>query len=195
MIYYDKKIRRIGDELKYMKYPIVTFTIIAVVAVLCFGVYTLSQKSSQSESMMKKDEAIIETSMQPTDAMIKKGDSTMESDKMMDDKMTGSRYVQHSKSTLSNASGNRRVLFFFANWCPTCKPADASFTQNVSKIPKDVTLIRVNYNDPETDQEEKDLAKKYVITYQHTFVQIDGMGKEMAKWNGGQIEELLTNIK
>ena len=66
---------------------------------------------------------------------------------------------------------------------------------NPNKIPKDVIVIRTNYNDPNTDQEEKDLAKKYGITYQHTFVQIDSTGKEIAKWNGGQTDELTANIK
>lgn len=181
-----------------MKNPVIIFIVIAVVAVLGIGAYTMSQNSSQSDSMMKKDEAMMpkeDTSMEPTDAMMKKNDSAMDSEKMMDDKMMGSAYVQYSKSAFESASGNRRVLFFYASWCPTCKPADANFTQNVSKIPEDVTLIRVNYNDPETDQEEKDLAKKYGITYQHTFVQIDSAGKEVTKWNGGQIDELLENIK
>jgi thiol-disulfide isomerase/thioredoxin len=109
--------------------------------------------------------------------------------------MASSRYVQYSRSALDSAKNGRTVLFFYASWCPTCKPADTSFTQNANKIPGDMTLIRVNYNDTETDQEEKDLAKKYNITYQHTFVQIDSTGKEITKWNGGQIDELLSNIK
>lgn len=106
-----------------------------------------------------------------------------------------SRYLHYDQSVLTETSGKKRVLFFFANWCPTCIPADADFTKNVSKIPEDVVLIRVNYNDTETDQEEKDLAKKYGVTYQHTFVQIDADGREVTKWNGGQIEELLSNLK
>lgn len=114
-------------------------------------------------------------------------------DKMM--KSDSSRYVEYSRSALDSASNNRRVLYFYASWCPTCRPADADFKANTSKIPEDLTVIRVNYNDPETDQEEKDLAKKYGITYQHTFVQIDGQGKEIMKWNGGKINELLANIK
>ena len=180
-----------GGELN-MKNPMIIVAGILVVAVVGFGAYTFSQNSSRSDSMMKKEEAMQkeETSMKPKDAMMKKEDGAME-----DDKMTGSRYVQYSKSALDSATANRRVLFFYASWCPTCRPADESFTQNVNKIPEDVTLIRVNYNDPETDQEEKDLAKKYHITYQHTFVQIDSMGKEITKWNGGQIDELLSNIK
>ena len=169
-----------------MKSPIVIFAIVAILAVVGFGAYSLSQNSSQSDSMMKKSETTI-----PTDAMMKKNDG----DKMMDDKKSGSGYVEYSKSALDNSSDNRRVLYFYASWCPTCRPADANFKENTSKIPEDVTVIRVNYNDPETDQEEKDLAKKYGITYQHTFVQIDGTGKEVTKWNGGQINELLSNIK
>ncbi len=174
-----------------MKNPKMILILIAVVAILGIGAYTRSQNTSPSESKTPTEA----TSMEPTGAMMQKDDSAVERDEMMDDTMAVSRYVEYSKSALDSASSNRRVLFFYASWCPTCKPADASFTQNVSGIPDDVTIIRVNYNDPETDQEEKDLAKKYIITYQHTFVQIDSTGKEIAKWNGGQINELLSNIK
>ncbi len=104
-------------------------------------------------------------------------------------------YIPFSPEVLASSATTRRVLFFYASWCPTCIPADASFTNNVSQIPADVTLVRVNYNDTETDQEEKDLAKQYGVTYQHTFVQIDAKGNEITKWNGGQIDELLSNLK
>ena len=151
-----------------MKNPKVILTIVAVIAVVGFGAYTLSQNFSTSDSMMQKTD---------------------------DKTMADSRYVEYSKPALEKAAANRRVLFFYASWCPTCRPADANFKENISKIPEDVTVIRVNYNDPETNQEEKDLAKKYGITYQHTFVQIDDKGKEVTKWNGGQINDLLSNIK
>ena len=109
--------------------------------------------------------------------------------------MSSSRYAEYSKTVLDQSADNRRVLFFYASWCPTCRPTDENLKQNINKIPEDVTIIRVNYNDPETDQEEKELAKKYEITYQHTFVQIDAQGNEITKWNGGQISELLKNLK
>jgi thioredoxin 1 len=104
-------------------------------------------------------------------------------------------YLPYSKDTFDSAAVERRVLFFYADWCPTCRPADKNFSENINQIPDDVTLIRVNYNDQDTEQEEKDLAKKYNVTYQHTFVQIDQNGNEVTKWNGGQIEELLSKIK
>ena len=106
-----------------------------------------------------------------------------------------SKYIEYSKENLESSNNKRRVLFFYASWCPTCRPADENFKSNSGSLPEDLILIRVNYNDPDTDEEEKDLAKKYNVTYQHTFVQIDSTGNEVTKWNGGQIEELLNNIK
>ena len=182
-----------------MKNPII---ILAIITVFGICTYTLSQNSSKSDSMMKKDETVMQKdtqdSMEKTEtpeqeAMEKKEGEAMK--KTDDKKMADSRYVEYSKAALEKAVSDRRVLFFYASWCPTCRPADANFKENISKIPEDITLIRVNYNDPETDQEEKDLAKKYGITYQHTYVQIDSNGREVTKWNGGQINELLSNIK
>jgi thioredoxin 1 len=113
----------------------------------------------------------------------------------IDTRSRSSRYVKYEKGLIDATKSERRVLFFYASWCPTCRPADADFTQNDSQIPEDVTIIRVNYNDPDTDQEEKNLAQKYGITYQHTFVQIDAQGNEVTKWNGGKLSELVSRIK
>ena len=134
------------------------------------GLFIVSQQKSGSE-----------------DVVIKKSEDSM----MKDD----ARYIEYSKTVLDQAVDKRRVLYFYASWCPVCRPADADFKQNSSKIPEDTVVIKVNYNDPDTDQEEKDLAKKYGITYQHTFVQIDAQGKEITKWSGGQTDELLANLK
>ncbi|HLC94634.1 MAG TPA: thioredoxin family protein [Patescibacteria group bacterium] len=105
------------------------------------------------------------------------------------------KYVMYTPSILADTANMKRVLFFYAHWCPICQPADADFRENTHKIPADVVVIRVNYNDTDTDESERDLAKKYGVTYQHTFVQIDQKGSEVTKWNGGQTAELLENLK
>ncbi len=163
-----------------MKSTTLIFAIV-VVALVSVGVIWFSQQSSQSVTSMEKDAPAMKT-----DSSAKSADNKM---------MADSRYVQYSSSALENASQGRRVLFFYASWCPTCIPADANFSKEASLIPEDLTVLRVNYNDPQTDQAEKDLAKKYGITYQHTFVQIDSAGEEVTKWNGGQLDELLSTIK
>ena len=105
------------------------------------------------------------------------------------------RYLRYSKEVLEDSTSVRRVLFFYASWCPTCRPADADFAKNESLLPEDVRLIRVNYNDGDTDDDEDTLADKYNVTYQHTFVQIDEEDNIVTKWNGGQTAQLLKNLK
>ncbi len=140
-----------------------------------------------------------ETPQEGSEQMPPAEDESMQKDQqdgvMMEKEVADSRYMPYSESAFSASSDKRRVLFFYASWCPTCRPADAEFSEKVSQIPEDVQLIRVNYNDPDTDEDEKALAEKYGITYQHTYVQIDSLGKQVAKWNGGALNELLANIK
>ncbi len=163
--------------------------IVGVVSlVLVIGVFIVTNQNSKPSEPAKME--------QENAAMMQKDLSAGSGqDKIMADEQSSTRYVPYSKAVYDDSADKRRVLYFYASWCPTCRPADADFEKNSSKIPEDMVVIRVNYNDPETDQEEKDLAKKYGITYQHTFVQVDSAGTEITKWNGGQTDELLANIK
>lgn len=117
-----------------------------------------------------------------------------ESETMM--KEPDSSYVDYSSQVLADAeiaqkSGRRVVLFFHANWCPYCKAADKDFKANIGtdKFPKNLTLIKTDY-DTQTE-----LKKKYGVTSQHTFVQIDSTGNQITKWVSGETAELNTNIK
>ena len=170
-----------------MKNVSMIMAILVVVALGCIGVYLLTNRAdyviTKSDSSAK-DEKTVVTESTP----MAKTDNNKEMQK-------NGKYVPFSPELMVSSAMTRRVLFFYANWCPTCKPANESFTANVSQLPSDLTLIRVNFNDTDTDQAEKDLAKKYGVTYQHTFVQIDAQGNAVAKWNGGQMFELLSKLK
>lgn len=100
-----------------------------------------------------------------------------------------SRYVDYSPAAYGVATDIKRVLYFYATWCPTCSVANEDFTVNAAQIPEDVIIFRTNY-DAETA-----LKTKYGITYQHTFVQVDAAGNELSKWNGGGLTELIRNLK
>lgn len=105
------------------------------------------------------------------------------------------RYVAYTPEAFEAAADTRRVLFFYANWCPTCRPVDRDLSENTAQLPEDVTVIRVNYDDNETDQAEQALAGQYQVTYQHTFVQIDAEGTVVTQWNGGGLDQVLSNIQ
>jgi len=103
--------------------------------------------------------------------------------------VSDSRYVDYSPAVYAEAIAKKRVLYFYATWCPTCSVANEDFTVNAARIPQDVVIFRTNYDS------EVELKRKYAITYQHTFVQVDENGNELAKWNGGGLTELTSNLK
>lgn len=99
------------------------------------------------------------------------------------------RYVDYSPAVYAAAAGKKRVLYFYATWCPTCSVANEDFTVNAANIPEDIIVFRTDYD------KETALKTKYAITYQHTFVQVDADGNEITKWNGGGLSDLLSNLK
>lgn len=99
------------------------------------------------------------------------------------------RYIIYTPAAFEVARGKKRVLFFYASWCPTCKPADRDFQTYIDQIPKDVVLFRADYDT------ERELKTQYSITYQHTFVLVDDSGNAVKIWNGGRLKELVENTQ
>ncbi len=98
-------------------------------------------------------------------------------------------YVTYTVDAFDDAADQQRVLFFHAGWCPTCRRADRAFRDSASDIPEDVVLFRVNYDT------QRDLRQRYAITYQHSFVLVDGRGEIVRRWAGGDIDRLLSELQ
>jgi thiol-disulfide isomerase/thioredoxin len=80
------------------------------------------------------------------------------------------------------------VLFFTADWCPTCKAALRDLDANGAKL-GDRRIVLVDYD------RETALKKRYNVTYQHTWVWIDAAGAALATWNGGGVQEIVEQVQ
>ena len=99
-------------------------------------------------------------------------------------------YEAYSPEKLSLAASGDVVLFFRAPWCPTCRALDANIRANMNNIPAGVVILDVNYDDSTA------LKQKYGVTYQHTLVQVDAQGNQIAKWSSSlTLASLVANIK
>jgi len=155
---------------------------LAILVVVAIGIVAFLSLSTSDDKMTQDDNTLVgseEEAMMDEDEGMMNEDQTMES----------SRYQEYSSQKFAQASDKKRVYFFYAAWCPTCRPANEEFMANKDKIPEDVVLFRTNYDTENT------LKDKYNITYQHTFVQVDENGNEVAKWNGGGLTELINNVR
>jgi len=87
-------------------------------------------------------------------------------------------------------SNDKVVIDFAAEWCPSCRAFERDVQVNADSIPADLTILKADYDT------EKDLKKKYGVTLQHTFVQVDAEGELVAKWTGSpNLEQFLTKVQ
>ncbi|MBI4122729.1 MAG: thioredoxin family protein [Parcubacteria group bacterium] len=100
----------------------------------------------------------------------------------------------------AGASDKLVVLYFYANWCPICKEeVENALYPAFSELSRsDVVGFRVNYNDNQTDDDERALAREFGVAYQHTKVFIkngERVLKSPESWNkeryGTEIENAI----
>ncbi len=134
------------------------------------------------------------------DAMEKSDEAMMPEDESMM-KPSASTYQPYTKAAYeaAKASGKPIFLFFYANWCPTCREQEPRLQRVVPTHMGGVVGLRVNYNDTETDEDEKALAKEFGVTYQHTGFFIDAsesvQKKTIGTFSDTQTVEYLDLIK
>lgn len=98
-------------------------------------------------------------------------------------------YIAYNAKDFAADTSNKRVLFFAASWCPTCRGADADIKAHLKMIPSGVVIYKTDY-DTETA-----LKQKYGITHQHTFVYVNAKAEAIKKWTGGGLNEILAVVK
>lgn len=79
-------------------------------------------------------------------------------------------FVYYADGTLAYAETGDVILFFHADWCPSCRALENDINANLSSIPDGVSIQKIDY-DTATD-----LKKKYGVVRQHTLVQVDESG-------------------
>ena len=172
--------------------------IVISLLVISVGAIVLTNKPSKpdntmtksSDSMMKDDKMMIKDDKMSTDKMMQKDamikdsmskdvmtkDTMVKDDKMIMTKAGG--YNQYSTANITKNAMGTNIIFFHASWCPSCKSSDTDIKANLSKIPDNLQILKLDY-DTSTE-----LKQKYGVTSQHTFVKIDKDGNKLAIKSG-----------
>ncbi len=156
---------------------------------------TMEKKMTTKQKMQMKKDAMKKKIMQKKEikkGMMKSDSKMMDKGAMMKDgemmKKMGSYMTVAPTDVMTKLSmTDKNILFFHAPWCPTCASADKSLTAQSIKM--GYTIFKVDYDS------STDLKKKYGVTTQHTFVQVDAKGEMITSWRGGSTEEIYKNVK
>lgn len=176
----------------------ITLGIIVVIGAIVWAV-TAANKAGDNKMMTEQNSNTMmeDKKAETNDAMMKeeekKKDDSMMEEKSKEEAMMekSGAYKDYSSEAIASeqSAGNKVVLFFHATWCPYCKAADAAFKTNADEIPAGVTVLKTDYDS------QTELKTKYGVTTQHTFVQIDNDGQQVAKWVSGDTAALKANLK
>lgn len=179
-------------------FGVILILILAAILLLGGGVF-LFVTQEKDATVMENEDAMMPISSD--DAMQGGGDEKMEMT-FTGSVLAGSKtpLLDFTKSDYDTALSSKKiiVLYFYANWCPICKaefPKAESAFNTLDNA--DVVGFRVNFNDNETDQYEKDLAREFGVAYQHTKVILKN-GERVLKspetWDEGRYISEINSI-
>jgi thiol-disulfide isomerase/thioredoxin len=83
----------------------------------------------------------------------------------------------------------KNVYFFHASWCPICQTIEKEINKDITKIPAGVTFIKTDFDS------NTELRKKYGVTTQYTFVQVDENGNETKQWSASSLSKAIDGIE
>ena len=157
-------------------------------------------------SDVPEDGAMMEQSPSMTPDSMMKDDVMMNDGTMMELKFSGQVLAGTSSPLLdfnkvdydkAVASGKLVAIYFYANWCPICKAEFPKMQEAFNKISDDkVVGFRVNYNDDQTDDDERELAREFGVAYQHTKVFVKNSQrilKAPESWNSADVYISMIN--
>ena len=136
-----------------------------------------------------------------------KNESMIKENSMMESEYKGqilagttTKYLDFNKADYDKALKEKKkiLLYFYANWCPTCKLEQSNTFAAFNEI-KDSDLIgfRVNYRDSDTNADEEALAKEFGVSYQHTKVILKNgqrVGKFPDSWDKQRYLDELAKV-
>jgi len=98
-------------------------------------------------------------------------------------------YVEYSQALREELHGQEPyVIFFHADWCPTCQALEADIKKELSTFPNGTKILKANF-----DKEQK-LKQEYGIVMQSTLVFIDAEGNHVKTLAAPYNKEIIDSV-
>lgn len=178
---------------------------------MLFGLYLLSDKNSKTNINTKSSYSVsneitkIEDTNDNNDLKQIEPDKILNSPPSTESKILNkgkTKYVEFNQILFDAAITDKKIVLlnFYANWCPICRAEEPGLAEGLNLLgDENIVAFRVNYNDSDTDENEKAIAKKLGISYQHSKVILleeKVLLKEIAKaWDKEAVGEKINLVQ
>jgi len=151
-----------------------TIQIILIIAIVILGGYTITKNFLNTSQNTEREVAISQEA-------VSQNAKRVENETSLEENYQIKTIIPYSRESQAAAleNGKKVVLFFHAGWCPYCIEAEKDINENPQKIPEEVTILKIDYDT------QSELKKKYHITTQDTFIQINQNEEIVAQWVSG----------
>lgn len=92
---------------------------------------------------------------------------------------TTTQYIRYDEVDFNKArdSGKIIYLYFYATWCPICRTERPTILSAFNGMNNpDAVGFEVHFNDGETNEQDKNAARKFGVSYQHTSIIMNSKG-------------------
>lgn len=172
-----------------MNKNLILISVIVVLAIL-LAAYFIFNKNKDNTALVGQENTVSNTSQVVSDEY---------TGKLLAG--TASEYREFNQKDYEKALKEDKIIFldFYANWCPICRAEAPEITAGFNNLNNDKIIgFRVNYNDSDTDKDEKELAAKFQVTYQHTKVILENgqvILKDLDQWDKQRFTEELAKLE
>lgn len=169
---------------------------LAIMLVVLFTLVGCSQtEQEQVTDILTEQEPTMEQAEQTLEAMSEE-DNNEEQEAMeeeSDESEEADRETAYSAAVYTDnqavlAESGPKVIYFHADWCPTCRALEERVNKTLSEFPDGTKIVKVNYDT------EKELKKQYGIKVQTSLVILDESGNQVGDVLVNPSNEQLINV-
>ncbi|MEO6509113.1 MAG: thioredoxin family protein [Patescibacteria group bacterium] len=152
------------------------------------GETTMAEKTASSSEGSKEDKKVMSTAGNNAGAVM----NSSYTGKVLAG--TSSPYLEFNQKDYEMAQKSGKTIFldFYANWCPICRAEAPDLQAGFNTLKSDqVVGFRVNWQDDQTDENEKRLSSEFKVPAQHTKIILKN-GKEVLRTSESWDKEMFA---